>query len=179
MNQLLEINSVGDITAQYQNSPIATLIEYHNLNKSFEAYEKAELLVGMCMDHRKRLNIPENFAYIIRTGGANMRYNEFQISYAISVAGIKFIALIGHNDCGMVNLASKKEKFIEGLITNGGWTSERAEEHFTNFTPMFEVDNAAEFVAKEAKRLREKYPNVVIAPLFYNVDNNKLYLIDE
>jgi carbonic anhydrase len=179
MNQLIEINSSEDILSRYQNTPISLLLEYHNLDKEFTDYTTAELLVGMCMDHRKHLHIPDNFSYIIRTGGANLRYSEFKVSYAISVGGIKHIALIGHNNCGMVNLASKKEKFIEGLVSNGGWTSQRAEEHFNNFAPMFEVGNAAEFVAVEAKRLREKYPGIIVAPLFYNVDNNKLYMIDE
>ncbi|MDQ2180742.1 carbonic anhydrase [Marinifilum sp. D714] len=179
MNQLIEINSSEDILSKYQNTPIALLLEYHNLKKPFTDYTKAELLVGMCMDHRKHLNIPENFSYIIRTGGANLRYSEFKVSYAISVGGIKHIALIGHNNCGMVNLVSKKEQFIDGLVNNGGWSKERAEEHFNNFAPMFEVGNAAEFVAMEAKRLRKKYPNIDVAPLFYNVDNNKMYMIEE
>ncbi|PXY01335.1 carbonic anhydrase [Marinifilum breve] len=179
MNQLIEINSSEDILSKYQNTPIALLLEYHNLKRPFTDYTKAELLVGMCMDHRKHLHIPENFSYIIRTGGANLRYSEFKVSYAISVGGIKHIALIGHNNCGMVNLVSKKGQFIDGLVNNGGWSKERAEEHFNNFAPMFEVGNAAEFVAMEAKRLRKKYPNIVVAPLFYNVDNNKMYMIEE
>ncbi|WP_321279035.1 carbonic anhydrase [Marinifilum fragile] len=179
MNQLIEINSSEDILSAYQNTPISLLIEYHNLNKTFDDYTEAELLVGMCMDHRKHLHIPDNFSYIIRTGGANLRYSEFKVSYAISVGGIKHIALIGHNNCGMVNLVSKKGQFIDGLVNNGGWSKERAEEHFNNFAPMFEIGNAAEFVTMEANRLRNKYPNVVVAPLFYNVDNNKLYMIEE
>ncbi|WP_321309192.1 carbonic anhydrase [Marinifilum fragile] len=179
MNQLIEINSSEDILSAYQNTPISLLIEYHNLNKTFDDYTEAELLVGMCMDHRKHLHIPDNFSYIIRTGGANLRYSEFKVSYAISVGGIKHIALIGHNNCGMVNLVSKKGQFIDGLVNNGGWSKERAEEHFNNFAPMFEIGNAAEFVTLEANRLRNKYPNVVVAPLFYNVDNNKLYMIEE
>ncbi|RKD96719.1 carbonic anhydrase [Marinifilum flexuosum] len=179
MNQLIEINSSEDILSKYQDTPIALLLEYHNLKRPFTDYTKAELLVGMCMDHRKHLNIPENFSYIIRTGGANLRYSEFKVSYAISVGGIKHIALIGHNNCGMVNLVSKKGQFIDGLVNNGGWSKERAEEHFNNFAPMFEVGNAAEFVAMEAKRLRKKYPNIVVAPLYYNVDNNKMYMIEE
>lgn len=179
MNQLIEINSSEDILSTYQNTPISLLIEYHNLNKTFDDYAEAELLVGMCMDHRKHLHIPDNFSYIIRTGGANLRYSEFKVSYAISVGGIKHIALIGHNNCGMVNLVLKKGQFIDGLVNNGGWSKERAEEHFNNFAPMFEIGNAAEFVTLEANRLRKKYPNIVVAPLFYNVDNNKLYMIEE
>ncbi|MPQ47176.1 carbonic anhydrase [Marinifilum sp. N1E240] len=179
MSQLIEINSTKDILPEYQNTPIGLLLEFHNLNRSFEDYKQAQLLVGMCMDHRKHLHIPENFSYIIRTGGANLRYSEFKVSYAISVGGIKHIALIGHNNCGMVNLNSKKDQFISGLVKEGGWSQVRAEEHFNNFAPMFEVGNAMEFVAYEAKRLRIKYPKIVVAPLFYNVDDNKLYMIKE
>lgn len=179
MHQLTEINCQEDISPEYQNTPIGKLLEYHNLNKSYENYDKAELLVGMCMDNRKRLQIPENFSYIIRTGGANLRYSEFKVSYAISVGGIRHIALIGHNNCGMVNLHSKKEGFVKGLVETAGWTTERAEEHFTNFAPMFEVGNALEFVLYEAKRLRVKYPKIKVAPLFYNVDSNKIFLIKE
>ena len=73
------------------------------------------------MDNRKSLRIPDNFAYIIRTGGANLRYSEFKVSYAIAVGNVEHIALIGHNNCGMVNLVSKKEQFINGLVDKAGW----------------------------------------------------------
>ena len=64
-------------------------------------------------------------------------------------------------------------------MVKAGWTLESAEEHFANFAPMFEIGNALEFVASEAKRLRMKYPKIVVAPLFYDVDNNKLYMVKE
>ena len=116
MNQIIEINKKEDILPEYRNTPIGLLLEYHNLDRSFENYTKAELLVGMCMDNRKHLHIPENFSYIIRSGGANLRYSEFKVSYAISVGGIEHIALIGHNNCGMVGLHERKHLFIEGLV---------------------------------------------------------------
>ena len=58
-------------------------------------------------------------------------------------------------------------------------TKERAEEHFMNFAPMFEIGNEIEFTTSEANRLRLKYPKITVAPMFYNVDDNKIYLIDE
>lgn len=179
MNQLLTINCVEDILPQYRHTPIGLLLEFHNLDRPFATYTEAQLLVGMCMDNRKHLHIPENFSYIIRSGGANLRYSEFKVSYAISVGGIKHIALIGHDNCGMVNLHSRKEEFIRGLVDSAGWTTERAEEHFTNFAPMFEIGNAIEFVVSEAKRLRVKYPKITVAPLFYHVDTNRLSIIEE
>lgn len=179
MDRLIPVNSVDDIFPQYRNTPIGLLLEYQNLSRSFEAYSQAQLLVGMCMDHRKHLRIPENFAYIIRTGGANLRYSEFKVSYAIAVGGVRHLALIGHNNCGMVNLMARKEQFVQGLVNTAGWEKESAEEHFHHYAPMFEIGNEIDFVSSEAKRLRLRYPNILIAPLMYNVENNKLFQIKE
>ena len=131
------------------------------------------------MDNRKHLTIPDNFAFIIRAGGANLRYSEFKVSYAIAVGDIHHIALIGHNNCGMVNLIARKELFISGLVEKAGWDRERAEEHFMNYAPMFEIGNEIDFVISEAKRMRIKYPKIAVAPMHYKVEDNKLYLIDE
>jgi carbonic anhydrase len=53
---------------------------YQNFSEEFKAYNMAQMLVGMCMDNRKQLRILENFAYIIRNVGANLRYSEFKVS---------------------------------------------------------------------------------------------------
>jgi len=179
MNRLISITNENDILEEYKNTPIELLLQYHNLNKPYEAYQNAQLLVGMCMDHRKHLKIPDNFAFIIRSGGGNLRYSEFKVSYAIAIGGVKAIALIAHNNCGMVNLVSKKEKFIDGLVSSAGWDKEYAESHFTQFAPMFEIGNEIDFVLSEAKRLRLRYPNVLVAPLFYNLEDNRLYIVNE
>jgi carbonic anhydrase len=179
MEQLISISSPDEIPPAYRRTPIGLLLEYHNFQRPLEAYQQAQLLIGMCMDNRKSLRIPDNFAYVIRTGGANLRYSEFKVSYAIAVGAVKSIALIGHNDCGMVNLDSRRDQFISGLVENGGWEREQAEEHFMHFAPMFEIGNAENFVATEAKRLRVRYPKILIAPMLYNVEDNLLYLINE
>jgi carbonic anhydrase len=179
MNRLISIEKQRDIPSKYQGTPISLLIEYHNLSREFENYSSAQLLVGMCMDNRKHLHIPDNFSYIIRSGGANLRYSEFKVSFAISVGGIKHIALIGHSNCGMVNLASKKNLFIENLSKNAGWTIQQAEEHFNNYAPMFEIGNEINFIISETARLRLRYPKIQIAPMFYKVEDNLLYFIKE
>ena len=107
MNRLIHIDKISDIPREYLNTPIGLLLEYHNLNLEFENYTDAQLLVGMCMDNRKHLHMPDNFAYIIRSGGANLRYSEFKVSFALSVGNVKHIALLAHNNCGIVNLALK------------------------------------------------------------------------
>ena len=179
MNKLIPLNSPNDIPEQFTSTPISKLIEYHNFNYNFENFENAQILVGMCMDHRKHLHMPDNFAYIIRTGGANLRYSEFKVSYAISVGGVRHIALIGHSNCGMVNLISRKKQFIQGLIDASSWTKEEAEEHFLHFAPTFEIGNETDFILSETKRLRLRYPKIKIAPMFYKLEDSKLYLIKE
>ena len=179
MNRLIAINSVEEIVPDYKETPIGHLVEYHNLNRKFDTYDRAQLLIGMCMDNRKHLTMPDNFACIIRAGGANLRYSEFKVSYAIAVGQVSHIALIGHSNCGMVNLVSRKEAFIKGLEEVAGWEKERAEEHFMHFAPMFEIGNEVDFILSETKRLRLRYPKIQIAPLLYLVEDNKLYLIHE
>jgi len=179
MNRLSPVTTREDIFPQYRHTPVGLLLEYHNLNRKHETYTQAQLLVGMCMDNRKHLHIPDNFAYIIRAGGANLRYSEFKVSYAIGVGMVKSIALIGHNQCGMVNLVARKEKFISGLVQGAGWDRETAEQHFMQFAPMFEIGNEVDFVLSEVKRLRLRYPKIQVAPLLYLVEDNLLYQIKE
>jgi carbonic anhydrase len=177
MTELIEVNSEEDIFPEYRKTPVGLLLSYHNLNQKFSNYDAPKLLIGMCMDNRKSLWIPDNFAFIIRSGGANLFYHEFQVSYAIAVGGVHYIALIGHNDCGMVQLENRKEIFINGLAENAGWKKESAQRHFENLSPFFEIGDAVEFLVSEAARLRRRYPKIVVAPLFYNVDIGKVLQI--
>jgi carbonic anhydrase len=179
MNRLVPINSKEDIFPQYRETPIGKLLEYHDLGKPLDAVAVPQLLIGMCMDNRKHLSIPDNFSFIIRTGGANLRYSEFKVSYAVSVGGVRHIAIIGHTNCGMVHLVDRREQFIQGLIDAAGWTRKHAEEHFDHFAPMFEIGNEVDFVLSEAKRLRLQYPAIVVAPMIYKVEDNRIYLVEE
>ena len=179
MERLLDIAKKEDILAEYRQTPIGYLLEFHNLNRPFEKYSQAELLIGMCMDNRKHLHIPDNFAYVIRSGGANLRFSEFKVSYAIAIGNIKHIALIGHNNCGMVNLNSRKQEFIQGLVENAGWDKKMALEHFMNFAPIFEIGSEIDFVINEARRLRVRYPMITVAPMLFNVNDNRLYHVLE
>ncbi len=176
-HKIIAVTKKKDIPKEYSNNPIGLLLEYHNLDRSFDEYAEARLLIGMCMDNRKHLHMPDNFAFIIRSGGANLRYSEFKVSYAISVGHVSHIALIAHNHCGMVNLVSRKEEFIDGLVKRAGWTRNAAEEHFMNLAVMHEIGNEIDFVMSETARLRKRYPKVKIAPLYYQVEDNKLYCV--
>lgn len=176
---LLRVSNTEEIPLAYRNTPIGLLLEYHNLERPYAIYSTAQLLVGMCMDNRKHLNIPDNFSFIIRAGGANMRKAEFKISFAIAIGDVKHMALIGHNHCGMVNLNSKRENFINGLVNNAGWSEEAASDHFDNNAFMFEVGSEVDFIKSEVIRLRKEYPKIIIVPMMYLVEDNKLYLVKE
>jgi len=164
----------ADVLPSWRGTPIADLLAYHNWEAPLAEYENAPLLVGMCMDHRKALRIPDRFAYILRAGGANLQRVEFKVSFAIAVGGVTAMALIGHTQCGMVGLPARREAFIAGLVERGGWSSDEAAAHFDAYAPLFEVADAAQFVCDEARRLSARYPKLPVAPLLYDVDTHQL-----
>ena len=73
----------------------------------------------------------------------------------------------------------KPDRLIHGLVKNAGWKLEDAENHFNHYAPMFEIGSEIEFVLREVKRLRLNYPKIIIAPLLYKVEDNRLYFIKE
>lgn len=79
----------------------------------------------------------------------------------------------------MVNLISRKNEFVQGLVDSAGWDKEKAEEHFFHYAPMFEIGSEIDFILSETKRLRLRYPKIVIAPLLYLIEDNRLYFIEE
>ena len=178
-NIVREVARAKDIPAHLAGTPIGELLEFHNLGRELSPAAAPRLLIGMCMDNRKHLRIPDNFAFILRAGGANLRPSEFKVSYAIAVGGVRAIAIIGHTNCGMVNIMSRSHIFIEGLVKNAGWDRQQAEEHFFHFAPLFEIGSELDFTRSEAKRLRMRYPGVLVAPMLYKVEDSRLYLLDE
>jgi len=179
MLQLHPIQSTEDIFPEYRCTPIGLLLEYHNLNKSHNSYPSARLLIGMCMDNRKSLKIPENFAYIMRTGGSSLKGKEFNISYTIGVGNIKYMTIIGHDRCGMSNLKAHRNDYISGMTHNAGWTKELAAEYFDQEAPNFEIGNEIEFTLKEVNCLRKLYPAIVIVPFFFFLNDKSLCQIIE
>ncbi len=179
MKSFIEIRSESDIPERWRATPIGALLRYHNLGAPLPGRaEKPELLIGMCMDSRKHLRIPDNFAFILRTGGANMRLAEFRVSYAIAVGGVRAIALLGHTNCGMSGIAARRAPFVEGLI-DVGWTRAAAEKHFDRYAPEHEIGPEGDFIRAETRRLRELYPKVAVAPLLYRVEDNSVALLRE
>jgi carbonic anhydrase len=172
---IIPVNYLADILPEYRETPVGLLLEYHNLGRAMGASHAPQMLIGMCMDSRKSLRIPNDFAFVLRTAGANMRDNEFRISYAISVGGVRTIVLIAHTDCGMARLGQRREQFIKGLMDAAGWDEARATRHFEESAPKFGFPDEVEFVLREAERLRAIYPRIAVVPLLYRVEDDLLY----
>jgi carbonic anhydrase len=179
MPEIIPVNYRDDILPEYRGTPVELLLEYHNLGRAIGSTPSPQLLIGMCMDSRKSLRIPNDFAFVLRTAGANMRDNEFRISYAIAVGGVRTIVLIAHTDCGMARLDQSRERFVSGLMDAAGWDEARAEKHFEDSAPKFGMRDEVDFVLKEAARLRAIYPRIAIVPLLYRVEDDLLYQLRE
>lgn len=175
---LKPIRTPEDIPADIRGTPLEKLLRYHNFDEPHAEHPVPEMLVGMCMDHRKSLRIPPNFAYILRAGGANFRRHEFKVSFAIGVGGVRYFALIGHSQCGMVGLRQRRDQFIRGIVENAGWNADQAAAHFDRYAPEFEIPDAADFVREEAARLARLYPGVKIVPMFYEVETGLLSIVE-
>jgi len=177
MTKLQPVDRAVDILPAWIDTPIGELLRYHNFGEQLGTHASASLVIGMCMDNRKIMRMPDNFAYVLRAGGANFRRAEFKLSFAIAVGGARAIALIGHDQCGMVGLHNRREQFVAGLIEHAGWTKAEAELHFEQWAPFFEIGDAAAFVASEAARLQLRYPRIPVAPLMYLLGDGRLYQV--
>ena len=173
--ELRPVTRIEDILPQYRRTPLEMMLRYHNLGESRPPSGGTPvMLVSMCMDHRKELHVPNEFAYILRSAGGNLRDSEFEVSYAVAVGGVSTIALLAHTDCGMVHVSAKGKRFVEGLVSRAGWSHEEAERHFAEAASRYEIDDATRFVVDETRRLRARYPTLLIAPFLYAVEDDKL-----
>ncbi len=178
MKNLLPINSIDDIPIQYQNTPIGLLLGFHNLKIKSEAFEDAQILIGMCIDNREQLNLPQNFAYVLRSPGANFDQDAFAISYAVAVGGVRYFALIGHNDCGMVKLSQDRRTYLDGLEKAGNWKKEDAINFYESNLVEYGLKNEIDILKRQTAEIRDLYSKVVTVPMLYRVEDKKLYLIE-
>jgi len=168
------VNDESDILPAYRGTVVGDLLAYHNLGAPHRLYTESELLIGMCMDHRLQLRIPLGFAYVLRSAGANLGMLEFDVSFAIAVGGVRSVCLIGHDGCHMVDVTTKRDAFVSGLLEKAGWDRENADEHFDEHYSRYGFDDVAEFVWLESQRLRDLYTNITVAPLVYSLDDRSL-----
>lgn len=179
MERLLNISESRQIPEKYIGTPIFKLLEYHNLGLKHRIYKDPQMLIATCMDFRLNFNIPKNFAFMIRTGGANMKNMEFKISFAISIGGIKHIAIIAHTDCAMTKMTISQKSFVRGMVKSAKWSEGLAIRHFNSKSLEFGIKDEIDFTLKESKRLKKLYPGITIVPMLYEVEGDQISLINE
>ena len=180
MPRLIPVDTPDAILPIYRGTAIEQLLRYHNLGAPLpETTGHARMLIAMCMDHRKDLVIPGEFAYVLRSAGGNLRDSEFEVSYAIGVGGVSTVAVLAHTDCGMAHVTRMRSVFIRGLTERGGWTADAAGAHFDRYAERYQIGDPVSFACDEAERLRRLYPTVLIAPMLYDVETDRLLQIEE
>ena len=60
MENLIKVTHTSDVLPEFRGTPVEELLEYNNIGREYRVYQKARILVGMCMDNRKHLHIPDN-----------------------------------------------------------------------------------------------------------------------
>lgn len=174
---LRRVEGKTDIPARYQGTPIADWLRYHNLAEGPHAYDSPQLLIVICMEHSIQLQLPKNFACVLRLAGGNLRHREFDLAFVLAFAGIRHVCVVGHTGCAMESLKDKKTDFTSGLRKIAGWSETRAELEFGLFAPRLAIPNVVDFTLFEAAWLERRFPGVVVAPLIYDVKDGALYQI--
>jgi len=177
-DRLLEVRHSDDILREWQRTPIEDFLLYHNLGADQRDYERAELLICACMDFRVSFNIPDKFAYVIRTPGANLIDNQFGLVAALTLADVRAVALVAHTDCAMTKVKDSEERIVSGLIASG-WDKNTAQKFFNERVDSHALTNPTDFVIRQCQTLRKQYTNVIFAPLVYNVADGKLWQVEE
>lgn len=177
MDRLAPVDAPADVPEEWRGTPVGRLLAFHELDEPLEPPDRPQLLVATCMDHRVTLRMPRDFAYVLRTGGANLAGRDFEVSFAVGVGGVRAVAVVGHSDCGMAGVTDRREPFVRGLVEGAGWEPSDADEHFADRAPRHAIDDPIDFTLVQVERLRRKYPELLVAALHYRVEDRRLYRI--
>ncbi len=175
--RLAPVDSIDDLPDELRVSPIKTVFECQNLGQiNIAVPDTPQLIIGMCIDYARSLHLPRDFAYVIRREGANMQGAEFALAVAM-LNGISHMALIAHGSCAMSTTSGLRKRFIQTLMENHGWHVAQATKMFDDHMRSKEIDNEIDFVLEETDRLGRVFRGLIVVPLFYRSDNDRLYLI--
>ncbi|MBY0549772.1 MAG: SulP family inorganic anion transporter [Candidatus Obscuribacterales bacterium] len=177
-NRLVGIERIEDIPGSIRGTPFEDLLACQNFFDPDAKTSGTEMIIGLCTDYRAQGHLPKTCTFVVRSPGANMQDSEFSIALAIS-SGVKFMALVVHNRCVMSNPFERRERFVTMLQEEHAWSAEKAETFFEQKAGALEIEDPIDFAISEASRLRTLFPSLRVVPLFYNVDNDKMYVIKD
>lgn len=162
-------------------TPIEDLLLFHNEKKSVPSgYDNPQLLISLCMDQRISLNLPRGFAFTLRTPGSRLQGLEFAVSYAIAMAEVRTLAVIGHTDCAMTKVQDLKERFVKQLDDwHDQWDAQDALKHFEQWAPVFYIKDMKEHIRSQVAWISKIFPDLLVAPLIYRVEDHHLVLLED
>jgi carbonic anhydrase len=172
--KLLELNSRDEIPEQWRDTPIEALIMAQNSGWPIHSGDHPQVLIVTCIEFRYTPPIPRMYAYMIRRASGRLVGSEFSVGYVIS-RGVKHLVLIGHNDCGMVKVTEHGADVVDALADQG-WNRTLAQQFVRHYTKKHKIADELGALEGEYVRLCKLFPKLVIAPLFVNLYDSKLYL---
>jgi len=171
---LLTVDSGADIPPDWQDTPIAALIMAQNFGWPIQASGKAELLIATCIEFRHALPVPRMYAYVIRRASGRVIGSEFSVGYTLA-QGVKYLVLIGHNDCGMSKVKETAPLVVDAFVDQG-WSRAAAEEYVHKHATRHAIGDELDALRDEYQRLRMIFPKLEIAPLFVCLHDSRLYI---
>ncbi|WP_189003314.1 carbonic anhydrase [Deinococcus roseus] len=150
---------------QEAEQAINILLSSHNEKSDGPGFEGPQLAIVTCMDYRINLRLPKNFAFVLRTGGANTLPIEPYLAFSVARTGIHAVAIIGHTDCAMQH---PNPYVVEQLPA-----STDVKRDYRSQIASLAILDAPEYTRREAKRLAERLGLPVI-PLLYHVEDHKI-----
>jgi hypothetical protein len=174
LSRLVEINSRERIPTEWLDTPIEAFIMSQNFGWPIQTTGNPELLISTCMEFRYALPMPRMYAYVIRRASGRVIGSEFSVGYTLA-KGVRYLIMIGHNDCGMTRVEESIPKVVEAFVEQG-WRKETAQEYVRKHADRHAIDDELEALEDEYARISPVFPKLVIAPLFVCMFDNKLYL---
>lgn len=171
---LTVVESREDIPLPWRETPIESLIMAQNFGWPIQSSGKAELLIATCIEFRYALPVPRMYAYVIRRASGRVIGSEFSVGYTLA-QGVKYLAIIGHNDCGMSQLDVKKQLVIDAFVEQG-WQKEAAQNYVAKHAARHAIEDELLALKDEYTRLRKIFRKLTIAPLFVCLHDSRFYI---
>lgn len=171
---LTPIDNREDIPKEWQDTPIQCLIMSQNFGWPIQSQGKVELLISTCIEFRYALPIPRMYAYVIRRASGRVIGSEFSVGYTLS-QGVKYLALVAHNDCGMSKVYEKAPLVVQAFVDQG-WSRADAEKYVQKQTARHAINDEVGSLKDEYIRLHQLFRKLVIAPLFVCLHDSKFYV---
>ncbi len=170
----MEFHDREAIPSHWLNTPIEDFIMSQNFQWPVTVTGKPEVLIATCIEFRYAMPVPRGYAYVIRRASGRVLGSEFSVGYVMS-KGVKYLVLIGHNDCGMAKVFQVASAVVDAFVEQG-WSREIAEDYVRKQGARHAIGDELGALKEEYIRLRKVFPKLHIAPLFMCLYDSKVYL---